>query len=135
VAKLLRLVPKKQTSTPNQRLPTSFDPEDVKGCFGTSCDRTPEFRLITLEGAGTYDTVEGGTEYAEAGVAVALLCREHAFEEVRNALAVCEGTIRSDLPTLGFMLLPLHIDPQLASELQAEVTPEVWTEPKTGTPS
>lgn len=135
MAKLLRLVPKKQSTNPTQSQPTSFDPEDVKECFGTNCGRTPEFRLITLEGAGTYETVDGDAEYSEAGVAVALLCREHAFEEVRNALAVCEGTVQSNLPTLGFMLLPMHIQPQLASDLQAEVTPEVWTAPTSGTPS
>lgn len=135
MAKLLSLVPQEQKSNPGPSLPTSFDPEDVKGCFGTNCGRPPEFRLLVLEGAGTYDTVEGGTEYAEAGVAVALLCREHAFEQVRDTLAVCEGTVQTDLPTLGFMLLPLHIEPKLASELQAEVTPEVWTEPATDTPS
>jgi hypothetical protein len=65
----------------------------------------------------------------EAGVGVALLCRKHAFEEVRDTLAVCEGTIRSNIPTRGFMLLPLHIEPKHASKPQAEITPEAWTEP------
>jgi hypothetical protein len=37
VAKLLRLVPKKQTSNPNHHLTTSFDPEKRKGAKERDC--------------------------------------------------------------------------------------------------
>jgi hypothetical protein len=115
--------------------PTSFDPDDVKGCFAVNCKQTPEFRLISLEGPGTEGDGEGGTESCEAGVGIALFCREHAFQQARERIDECEGIVPCDIPTLGFLFLPMHIESELAAKLQAEVTPEVWTKPINQTPS
>lgn len=107
--------------------PTSSDPGHLRISPGhvsiDSCQAQPEFRVITLEGAG--HTLDG--EEVEPGVGVSLLCPQCAIHEARELLEVMDGNLECNIPTLGFMILPLHIESSLAEELRANVVPEVLT--------
>jgi hypothetical protein len=110
--------------------PTSFSPSDLNACFGFECHRPPEFRLIEVEGAGRFAT----GETFEGGTSVALFRRACAVSEIRNNLEILDGKAQSDIPVLGFTLLPLHLNSERSAELRAEITPEVWTESASNAP-
>ncbi|PSH02847.1 MAG: hypothetical protein CXZ00_15250 [Acidobacteria bacterium] len=109
---------------------TSFDKDDIKTCFGLDCKNPPEFRLVTLDGEVTY--ADG--QLTEPEVGVTLLCRRCAIDIVEHNLAELDDSIQSDVPTLGFMLLPMRIDPEIAQDLRDEITPELWTDPESDKP-
>ena len=96
----------------------SFHAEDATSCFGSHCDRQPEFRLITLEGEGK--DAEGNA--VESGVGIALLCRECAIAEVEDELEVIGEKAHSDIPMLGLLLLPLQLTADQVHQLNAEIT-------------
>src|SRR5690349_25176350 len=100
---------------------SSFHAEDTTSCFGLHCDREPKFRLITLDGEG--EDSEGNT--IEAGVGIALLCRECAINQVENALEVIGEKVQSDVPTLGLVLLPLQLTADQVHQLKEEISESV----------
>lgn len=65
----------------------------------------------------------------EASVGVSLLCRTCAIKAVRDALDELSGSRATDVPVLGFMLLPMHIGDGFSEQLRANVTPELWVDP------
>jgi hypothetical protein len=110
--------------------PTSFDSDELMTCFGIKeeglCKNRSDFRLVALDSAGK--TARG--KNVEPSVGVSLLCRTCAIKAAREVLDEIEGLRGTNVPTLGFMLLPMHIEASLAEQLRVNVTPEVWTDPK-----
>jgi len=69
-----------------------------------------------MEGIGIYT---GGTEVVEDGVALTLLCREHAIEAAQSTLDVFAETSESDFAVEGLVLMPLNTKPELATSLKS----------------
>jgi hypothetical protein len=115
--------------------PMSFDAEEMRACFAVKangrCRNRPDLRLIALDGSGR--STDG--KEVEPSVGVSLLCRACATRVAREIVDDIEGVRGSDVPTLGFMLLPMHIESTLVEMLRLNVTPEVWTDPKSPGPS
>lgn len=102
-----------------------FKPEEVRACHAFEdedwCRNRPDFRLITLEGPGR---LADGEDVGPT-VGISLLCRSCAVKLAREMLSEIKGLRGSDIPTLGLMVLPMHIDSNLTEMLKANVTPEV----------
>jgi hypothetical protein len=75
---------------------------------------------------GGYPRVKKWKLRSEVGVS--LLCRACAAKAALDALNAIVGDTKSDIPTLGFMLLPMHIETKLADMLKGNVTSDLLTD-------
>lgn len=107
-----------------------FYDEVLRTCWGIKsdgrCERHPDFRVISLDGAG--QTKDG--EHVDASVGISLLCRTCATRAVREVLNEIEGKRKPDIPTLALMLLPMRIESTMAEMLRVNVTPGVSANPE-----
>ena len=98
--------------------PALFDPCDERTCFRMGCRATPKYRVITAE------SDVGGLE---GGIGISLLCHECAMNDVRSTVEIFDGNIQSEIPPIGFTLLPLNIESRMAKILRANLTDKVCT--------
>jgi hypothetical protein len=104
-------------------MPTTFDKEDVTGCFGGNCDQPPAYRVITLAAEGVVEDERVG------GIGVSLLCREcllreHSLKNLGEAIYYGEKGVPGP-PDIGILVLPLHMTKSQVSQLREEITEEV----------
>ena len=101
---------------------TSFHPNDLLTCFGFHCPNKPEFKIVQWLGEGLLD--DGEKE--EEGVAVMLACRNCMIDELEAFRDEQNGTLSADIPTLGFIALPMRLTDKQVESLREEITPHVW---------
>ncbi len=104
-------------------MPTTLHKEDLESCFSLDRERRPEFRALTLDGAGT----DSDGKEMEAGLGFSLLCRECASNYLRDSAEIIEGEVPSDTPMLGIILLPLRLSTAEVESLREEITEAIWT--------
>jgi hypothetical protein len=100
----------------------TFHPSDLLTCFGSNCKNKPVFRVIQWLGEGQLD--DGGRE--EEGASVMLACRSCMIDELEAFRDEQNGTLSANIPTLGFIALPMRLTDGQVASLREEITPHVW---------
>jgi hypothetical protein len=101
---------------------TSFHPNNLLACFSPACENKPEFKVVQWLGEGLLDDGEKW----EAGTAVMLTCRSCMIEQLEAFRDEQDGTLSADIPTLGFIALPMRLTQGQVESLREEITPHVW---------
>jgi hypothetical protein len=105
--------------------------EDPGLCYSVACEGTAAFRVVEFRAPLHNDGTRGNLQAEEAAVstAVSLQCAECITEHLGEVVEDLSGKSVVECedagPLLGFMVLPLKLTQELASEVGAEIAKEV----------